>query len=238
MTSIDALINRQLLRWEFERRLSETQALKKPIPPRIITVSRQTGSRGSYLAELLAQRLGFQRLHREAIDAISQSSGYRKRLIEALDEHVRGHLERTVEATLTGQWVDYGDFVEHLHHVVLSMAELGGVILVGRGGSFILGPNRGLHIRVVCPEAIRVENLVRYKQMTAPEAHRHVEHTDRERREFVNKVFHANIDNPMHYDLVINTGLMEMERLVDVAELAFRAKLSRQELDASPKSTV
>lgn len=227
MTSIDALINRQLLRWELERQQGEARPPQKTLQSPIITVSRQTGSRGSYIAELLAQRLGFQRLHREAIDAISKSSGYRKRLIEALDEHIRGHLERTVEATLTGQWVDYGDYVEHLHRVVLSMAELGGVILMGRGGNFILGPLRGLHIRVICPDSARIENLVRYKQMSVPEARRHMEQGDRERRDFVAKVFHADIDSPRNYDMVLNSGLMDVDRLVDIAEIAYRAKMAR-----------
>lgn len=227
MSIIDGIINRQLLRWELERQRTDEHPVRPSTLPRIITISRQTGSRGSYLATLLAQRLGFQRLHREVIDAISQSSGYYKRLIESLDEHFHSSLEASVEATFTGQWVDHHDYLKHLYRVVHSMAELGGVVLVGRGGNFILGPNRGFHIRVVCPEEARVGNLVAYKQMSVSEARHQIGKSDRERQEFIAKVFHANIDNPMHYDLVLNTGQMDLERLVDIAELAYHTKMLR-----------
>lgn len=227
MSIIDGIINRQLMRWELERHRTDEHPTLPPTPPRIITISRQTGSRGSYLATLLAQRLGFQRLHREVIDAISQSSGYYKRLIASLDEHFHSNLEASIEATLTGQWVNHHDYVKHLYRVVHSMAELGGVVLMGRGGNFILGPNRGFHIRVVCPEEARIGNLVAYKQMSLSEAKHRIQQSDKERQEFIAKVYHANIDNPMHYDLVLNSGQMDIDRLVDIAELAFQAKMVR-----------
>ncbi len=159
MTSIDAIINRQLLKWELERRRA-SEELHPPIaePQHIITVSRQTGSRGSYLATQLAERLGFQRLHRDVLDVMARESGYYRRLLEYLDEHTRGRLHLAVEAALSGQLIDHTDYNEYLAKVVLSMAELGGVILMGRGGNFILGPNNGFHLRVVCPNryALRI----------------------------------------------------------------------------------
>lgn len=226
MTSIDAIINRQLLKWELERRRA-SEELCPPIaePHQIITVSRQTGSRGSYLATQLAERLGFQRLHRDVLDVMARESGYYRRLLEYLDEHTRGRLHLAVEAALSGQLIDHTDYNEYLAKVVLSMAELGGVILMGRGGNFILGPNNGFHLRLVCPEPIRIENLCRFKAMSPREAKHLIEISDRDRRDFIQKVYHRDIDDPMFYDLVLNTGTMEMTRLVDLVTMAFRAKM-------------
>ncbi|MBK7142764.1 MAG: cytidylate kinase-like family protein [bacterium] len=226
MTSIDAIINRQLLKWELERRrTSEETHPPHAEPHRIITISRQTGSRGSFLATLLAERLGFQRLHREVIDAISKESGYYKRLLEALDEHTRGRLQMAVDAAFSGQMVDHTDYNEYLHKVVLSLAELGGVILMGRGGNLILGPHKGLHVRVVCPDSTRVENLCRYKEISAREAHLLMERTDRDRSAFIHRLFNQEIDDPMQYDLVINTGMLSLESAVSIVETAFHAKM-------------
>ena len=119
MTSIDSIINRQLLRWELEhRRTTEESIPPLAEPHRIITISRQSGSRGSYLATQLAERLGFQRLHREVIDAMSKESGYFKRLLEALDERTQGHLSMAVEPALSGQLVDRTYYSEDLYKVV------------------------------------------------------------------------------------------------------------------------
>lgn len=228
MSSIDAIINRQFLRWELEKsRRDETDTAPHPAPERIVTISRQTGSRGSYFASRLAQRLGYQRLHREAIDAIVNSSGYLKRMVASLDEHFRSRLELLAESVITGKSVDHDDYFHHLCQAVLSMSRLGGVVLVGRGGSFILGPRRGFHLRCVCPMEERVNNIVKYRRVSEREARREIEHSDSERTEFFQKLFRADIDDPQHYDLVINSRYMDVEELVDTAVVAIDAKMEK-----------
>lgn len=227
MTSIESIINRQLLKWELEKQQAQEQAHPQPRPTPIVTISRQTGSRGSYFGSRLAQRLGYQRLHREAIDFICTSSGYRRRVIESLDDHFRGRLELLVEGIFTGQAVDLGDYARQLCSVVLSMSELGGVVLIGRGGNFILGPDRGFHVRVVCPREKRVDNLVKYKQINPAAAAREIDKSDQERRRFVKQLFNADIDDPHHYDLVFNTAMMDIEELVNTTELAAKAKMAK-----------
>jgi cytidylate kinase len=227
VTSIEAIINRQLLRWEIEQKQPSAAAHEKHRAPQIITVSRQTGSRGSFLASRLAQKLDYVRLHREVIDEISRSSGYRKRLIEALDNHFRSDLEVAVDSVLTGQSVDHTDYMRHMVKVILSMARLGGVVLVGRGGNFVLGPKRGFHIRVVAPELKRIENLMKYCDFSEHDAEKKVLQSDAERAQFVSRVFGRDIDDPANYDLVINTAFIDVEELICVCVEAIKAKYQK-----------
>ncbi len=227
MVSIDAIINRQLLKWELEKKQVAEQPLAKSAPPQVVTVSRQAGSRGSHFATRLAEELGFDRLHRETIDAICDSSGYRRRIVENLDERFRGDLELMVEALFTGQSVDHRDYTRHLFQVVLSTARLGGVVLVGRGGNFILGPRRGFHIRVVAPPEQRIANLVMYKNVTKEVAAAEADRVDSERKELMAKLFGHDIDDPAHYDLIINLGLMDLEEMVRPTIAAIHAKFAR-----------
>lgn len=227
MTSIDAIINRQLLRWELERKQAGENSKEVPRPEPIVTISRETGSRGSYFGSRLAQKLNYQRLHREVIDAICRSSGYRKRIVESLDRRFRGELEIVVESLFTGQSVNHTDYLRHLGNVVLSMSRLGGVVLMGRGGNFILGPKRGLHIRVVCPREKRIENLIKYKDYTDKEAIKAIDTSDVQRRDFVRKLFSADVDSPLHYDLVLNSALIDVEEMVDTAVTALNAKMDK-----------
>ncbi|PWB72373.1 hypothetical protein C3F09_06750 [candidate division GN15 bacterium] len=227
MTSIDAIINRQLLRWDLEKKRTEEQPHLPAVPSPIVTISRQSGSRGSYFGSRLALKLGYQRLHREVIDAISESSGYYRKIVASLDDHFRSNLSLMVEAMITGKSFDHNDYLKHLSKVVLSLAELGGVVLMGRGGNLILGPERGFHIRVVCPIETRVENLVKYKGYGPKDARAMIQRSDDIRREFIGKVFKVDIDDPHHYDLVINTALMDVEDLVDVTTAAMKAKTAK-----------
>ncbi|UCG62979.1 MAG: cytidylate kinase-like family protein [Candidatus Zixiibacteriota bacterium] len=227
MTSIDAIINRQLLKWELQRRKEQEVAAARPLPPPIVTISRQSGSRGSYFASRLAKKMDYQRLHREVIDTICESAGYRKRIIESIDERFRGELALMVESIFTGKAVDHRDYLMHLGQIVLSMSRLGGVILMGRGGNFILGPKRGFHIRFIAPVGRRIQNLITYKNVDEKEAVSIISESDASRREFIKKLFNADIDNPCHYDLVVNAEYMDVEELVNVVMTAIKAKFDK-----------
>jgi cytidylate kinase len=227
MTSIEAIVNRQILKWELEKKEAEQIEEERLRPSPIVTVSRQSGSRGSYFGSRLAQRLGYQRLHRDAIDLICKSSGYRRRVVESLDEKFRGRLDLLAESIVTGQSVDQSDFNRQLCQVVLSMSELGGVVLMGRGGSFILGPKRGFHMRVVCPREKRIENLIKYKELSEDEATETIDHSDKTRRKFIEKLFDCDIDDPRQYDMVTNSALIDVEDMVNVAALAIEAKMNK-----------
>lgn len=192
-----------------------------------MTISRQSGSRGSYFASRLAQRLGYQRLHRDVIDAICKSSGYRRRVIESLDDHHRSEVSNLVDALLTGQSIDHSDYFRHLVKIILSMARLGGVIVMGRGASFMLSPACGFHIRVVCPREKRIENLMKYTGQDEAAAEKEIMQSDVSRREFIQKQFSSDIDDPLNYDLVLNSALIDVEEMVETTALAVNAKMNK-----------
>jgi cytidylate kinase len=227
MPSIDDIINRQFRQWEMQKIQREEAPPSAEPPMEIVTISRESGSRGSYFAELLAEKLGYQLVHKEMVDAISETSGYRKRIIESLDQQYRSRLELMVQSFLTGQAVDHSDYTRHMVSVVLSMARLGGVIMVGRGGNFILGPDRGFHIRFVCPKEQRIQNLINYCDLSEVEAAEAIEHSDTERGGLMRKVFGADINDPHHYDAVINSAYIDIVGLVKPTIAAIRLKLTR-----------
>ena len=132
-----------------------------------------------------------------------------------------------VDSLVSGEAVDHSDYVRHLYQVILSMARLGGIVLIGRGGNFILGPRRGFHIRVVCPRDRRIANLVAYKNVSAAEAPGEVDHSDAERREFIHKLFRADIDDSRHYDVVVNTDYVDVEELVPGLAESIKGKLGK-----------
>jgi len=226
-TSIDSLINRQLRKWEYEQNQATSGTEDLSLPSPIITVSRQKGSRGSYFASRLAEELKYDRLHRNVIDRICLSSGFRKRVIESMDDTFRSELALTVESFFTGQSVDHSDYFQHLYQVIFTMSKLGGVILVGRGGNFIVGPKRGFHIRFIAPRKKRIDNLVNYKFLSKDEATEEVDRSDKLRSEFIRKLFNADINDPFHYDIVLNAQYIDIEELVDVAVKAVHGKFEK-----------
>ena len=102
MISIEAIIDRQLRRWELERNIRATELSTQEIQLRhqpVITISRQRGSGGTLIASKLAIRFNYTLLHRDIIDRIVESTGYKRRLVESLDEHSQSRME-----TWFAQW--------------------------------------------------------------------------------------------------------------------------------------
>jgi cytidylate kinase len=225
--SIDEIINRQFRQWEMQKAQRPEESPEIESPMEIVTISRECGSRGAYFAVILAEKLGYQLIHKEIVDAICTSSGYRRRIIASLDQKYRSRLELMIQSFVTGQAFDHSDYSQHLVSIVLSMARLGGVVLVGRGGNFILGPDRGYHIRLVSTESHRIRNLMKYCNLSEDEAVAAIERSDAERSALIRKVFRADIDDPHYYDAIVNTAYVNIRGLVDPVIAAIKLKMKK-----------
>jgi cytidylate kinase len=230
MSSTDALLDRQLRRWELERQSARAgrapAAAFVPQQP-IVTVSRQHGSAGARLAARLAERFDYTLLHRGLIDTICATTGHQHRLLASLDEHTRSELTAWVTSLIAGQAVDASDYVRALLETVRAVARLGGVVVVGRGANFIVGPDEGFHLRVVAPREQRVRTVAARRGVSPHEAEREVDASDRERAAFIRKVYHRGIDDPLGYDLIVDLGALDedtaFETVVTAAHGKFRA---------------
>ncbi len=233
MPGIERIVDRQVRRWEIERaaqRAAPGLDAETASAGRIVTVSRQHGAGGTRLASLLADRLGFSLLHRDVIDRICASSGQSRRIVELLDGHARSQLQLWFESVLRGQTVDTSDYVKALLAVIFSLSELGGVVVVGRGANVILGPDRGFHLRVVGPREDRIRRLGIERSLGRRDALRELERLDRERAEWVRRALGGSIDDPLGYDLVINTRSWDPETTSTWLADAAREKFERVRL--------
>jgi cytidylate kinase len=77
----------------------------------------------------------------------------------------------------------------------------------------------------VAPLGFRVRRLATTEQMSLEAAREDAEKTDRERAEFVRKNFGRDVANPLHYDLILNTGEMSMEDATEIVLRALERKL-------------
>lgn len=227
LISIESIIHRQFQRWENERCTDRTGRDENAYLPLTITISRQTGSRGSYFGSRLAQKLHYQRLKGEVIETICRSPEYFNRLIDLAGSTVRVAIDKTEAAPNISQPSGSREKFEQLTQVVISVAQLGGVVMMGRGASWILGREQGFRIRIVCPLEKRIENLMKYKEYIRDDAQRIITHSDRRRSEFARSMFGVDIDDPLQYDLVINSANIDVEEMVDTALVAIEGKIDK-----------
>jgi len=171
-------------------------------PP--IAISRDLGTGGRFIAEKLACCLNYKLYDKEIIELIARERKIHKELIETLDERTRSNLELWFEGIIKGKMIQASEYITTLAKVIRSLAELGGVILLGRASNIILGEGGGLRLRIIAPLEYRIKNLVKYEHYSEDKARETIKKTDSERSQFLKTYFNSNIADPLNYDLVIN----------------------------------
>ncbi len=227
MSSVESIINRQVLRWNLLREEQAKHADKSRATEPIITISRQHGSRGSYLAERVAAIMDYSVLDKSLCEQIVRSSGYQTRIVEALDEKVRGEISAMVEGAIFGQTIDHADYHRQLYEVIISLSSSGGVVVLGRGANIVMGREHGLHVRVICPLERRIQYLMKYSKIDRATAEREIALSDKERADYIWKLFRLSIDDPELYDITINTDLIDIEEAAPTIVTAARGKFDK-----------
>jgi cytidylate kinase len=89
---------------------------------------------------------------------------------------------------------------------VLHLANVGHVILVGRGASVITKqmPNV-FHVRLIASLARRIERVQELENLSPKEAATFIAQTERGRERYVRAYFHTRVNDDLQYHLVINT---------------------------------
>ncbi|MEZ4578698.1 MAG: cytidylate kinase-like family protein, partial [Desulfobacterales bacterium] len=192
------------------------RAERKGIPRGIdvVTISRESGSRGTALAEQLAQELGFDLFHREVIGEMAESAKISARIVETLDEKGLSVLEDSIAAMIRDRHLWPDQFLKHLMKVIGTIGKHGRAVIVGRGAQFILPVSENLRVRVIAPMLKRIRNVAEELKISDAEAQKMILRTDADRRSFSRKYFYADVSDPIHYDLVINTDRMDLDTAV------------------------
>lgn len=221
--SIEELVERQARRWETETRGRDAVAKPGQAQP-IITISTALGAGGEQIAEAVARRLDFQLMDRELLEAIAEDMHVQSRLVEPLDEHVRQGLESWIEGILTGRVIHSSDYLTALTKVIGTVMICGKVVVLGRGAGIIVGGERALRLRIVASLERRIQRLVQQRGIKASAAAKTIEEADTQRAQYIRRSFDCDIDDEMLYDLVINTDVLSIEDVTEIAVGAFARK--------------
>jgi cytidylate kinase len=200
----------------------------------VITLSRQAQSGGDKIAELVAGEAGMRLADRGLLEQMAQRAGLPLAHMEMFDEMAPGPIE-----ALLAEWqtsVSQVVYLRRLVHTLLVLEREDNVIIIGRGAAFVLTNPGTLHVRVVAPMPCRIARLMEGQDVTRVTAERTLRKNDEERARFIRQAFGAEIDNPVHYDLVVNTAELPLEQAAEVILCAAqRKRAQRQTVPVSPE---
>jgi len=238
LPNIERILERQVKSWELRRRLAGAggeaarEALAHLREGPWITVSRQLGAGGDGLAAEMGSRLGWEVYDREILGAIATQTKSRERVMAELDEKTVAPFQEFIARLLVRDDPSQLEYVRELADVVWGLARKGRVIIVGRAANWFLDDRYGLRIRVVAPSEQRVERITRQMGGSPAEARKVLQAHDVKRRIFVEQFFGQDINDPLGYDLILNTGALDPGSVTEIALTALRRKLSSTQEEA------
>lgn len=194
-----------------------------PLP--VVTISRATGARGATISDLLCNYLQSNEtdptppwtvFNRNLIEQVLADHELPASMAQYMPEDKVPMLSSAIEE-LFGLHPSPYDQVRQTAETILRLGHMGRVILVGRGGQMLLANlPQAIHIRITGSRNKRAQHLVEYYHLKPAAALEMLEREDAAQRRYLRTHFHVDIDDPMLYNMVINTDRLSSE---DVATM-------------------
>ncbi|RJQ46608.1 MAG: hypothetical protein C4538_06450 [Nitrospiraceae bacterium] len=167
----------------------------------ILTISREFGSGGREIGQAVARILNYEYINKERLIGDVRASGRTwEEWGKNLDEHCPTLWEKY-------DW-SFRGFTALLQSLILNYALNDRVVIMGRGGNFLLKDiPYALRIRVVAPIQKRIDRIMARESVDKDTAHWLSEKTDRERSCLIHLLYGKHWDEPAEYDMVFDTGI-------------------------------
>ena len=185
------------------------------------------GARGRSLAKELGRRVGFKVWDKELLSAIAEEAGADERLLASLDERRRKMIDDALYGSLMGSKHSNTHYFRSLLRVVHTIGAHGKSIIVGRGSNYIIKSPTALRVRLVCPIEERVSVVAEHEGISEKNAQKLIKARDAERDDFIRHHFKRDSGSSHDYDLVLNSGVFNIDQSADLMLLAYEKKVGK-----------
>lgn len=180
----------------------------------VVTISREAGAGGHSVAERVARRMEhamklkagtWSVVDEDLAEKVLEDHDLPKRLAGYMPEKVSNHIQSVIEE-LVGLHPSQWTLAQHTAETLLYLAELGNVVLVGRGGHLVTRKMpHAYHYRLVGSQAQRTHRLMDLYGIDNQKAQVLLHERDHGRRSYVHTHFQREVSDPHDYHMVINT---------------------------------
>ncbi len=209
----------------------------------LVTIRGHLGSGAPEIGKQVAERLHADYVDREIIAKVaarlqrqeaevgekeSPASSLLGRIAEALEYGYASDLS-AAGAYLPTWEIPLNDarYLQALDSVVRELARSPSIVIRGRGSQFILKDYpEALHVLVIARLELRLRRVMEDLKLDQKAARQEIERFDKSRDQFIKRYFHAEMEDPAYYDLVINTGRLSFQASasLSVGALAFKTR--------------
>lgn len=193
----------------------------------VITISRQFGAGGKTLGEILAKKLQYEFINEDIIQMVADKARVSKGWVESVEQEAGGKLlnwmakvvpKSYVERILGGDsgYLDEEVYVDILREVVTQIAEEGNVVILGRGGQYILQDQKdAFHVLLIAQKEDRIKFMEKHYNLRPTQAKQVVERQEKRRINLYRKFSKEDYDKPGLYHVVLNMSKLDIDKASD-----------------------
>ncbi len=197
---------------------------------RVVCISHATGAGGEEVGRLVAEQLGFLYVDDDII-ARAAAKGEISPAEVADEERRRSLVSRLLEALADGssevggsvvvQGLDRDAVRALIRETIERTAARGNAVIVAHAASHVVEPgDESLRVLVTASPSTRSERLGAAEALEPEKAARAVKDSDAGRRDYLKRFYGIDEELPTHYDLVVNTDVLTVERAADLVSRA------------------
>ena len=176
----------------------------------VITISREYGSGGHYVGELLAKRMGINFYDKNLINLISKKSGLSKEYVEANNQKLASF-----------KYIDNNDdriFIAE-EKVIKDLAKKESCVIVGRCADYILKDNKDtIKVFLYSSSQDKVKRAVKYYNLEEDKALKEINKINSERAKHYKYYTNRDWYDFANYDIALNVDYLGVEKTAELLE--------------------
>ena len=180
----------------------------------VITISREYGSGGHYVGELLAKRMGLNFYDKNLINLISKKSGLSKEYVEANNQKLASF-----------KYIDNNDdriFIAE-EKVIKDLAKKESCVIVGRCADYILKDNKDtIKVFLYSSSQDKVKRAVKYYNLEEDKALKEINKINSERAKHYKYYTNRDWYDFANYDIALNVDYLGVEKTAELLKQVIR----------------
>lgn len=180
----------------------------------VITISREYGSGGHYVGELLAKRMGLNFYDKNLINLISKKSGLSKEYVEENSQKLASF-----------KYIDNNDdriFIAE-EKVIKDLAKKESCVIVGRCADYILKDNKDtIKVFLYSGSQDKVKRAVKYYNLEEDKALKEINKINSERAKHYKYYTNRDWYDFANYDIALNVDYLGVEKTAELLEQVIR----------------
>lgn len=191
---------------ELSRRPAEETGMAVLQPSRagiILTISREHGSAGKQIGQLVAEKMGIPCYYKEMIALAAKESGLSKEFISSLNTNENMAMRELYLSTEAVQQA-----VTAQDKAIKRIANTGSCVIVGRAADYVLrGYENVVRVFIYAPAGYRVQNVMKMYGDTQEQGKKSIARSDAARAAYYKSISGREWGDPHGYELCVDSSI-------------------------------